>query len=50
MDKAKTKKTVGIIVDIAMYGLLLAQMLYVFTGNTVHGAYNHKAEMVRNAV
>ena len=36
MDKAKTKKTVGIIVDIAMYGLLLAQMLYVFTGNTVH--------------
>ncbi|MCR4796244.1 MAG: hypothetical protein K5898_13950 [Ruminococcus sp.] len=36
MDKAKAKRTLGIIVDIAMYGLLLAQMLYVFTGNTVH--------------
>ena len=30
------KKTVGVIADIAMYALLLIQMLYVFTGNTLH--------------
>ena len=31
-----TKKTLGLIVDILMYALLLAQMLYVFIGNNVH--------------
>jgi len=30
------KKRVGQIVDILMYGLLLLQMLYIFTGNTAH--------------
>ena len=31
-----TKKRVGLIVDILMYGLLLAQMLYVFIGGVAH--------------
>jgi len=30
------KKRVGLAVDILMYALLLAQMLYIFIGNTVH--------------
>ncbi len=30
------RKTIGQITDVLMYGLLLAQMLYVFTGNNVH--------------
>ena len=30
------KKRLGLIVDILMYALLLAQMLYVFIGNNVH--------------
>lgn len=38
MEKVKSKhsKTVGLIVDIAMYAVLLIQMLYVVTGNAVH--------------
>ena len=31
-----TKKRLGTIVDVLMYALLLAQMLYVFIGNNVH--------------
>ena len=31
-----TKKRVGLIVDILMYALLLAQMLYIFIGGVVH--------------
>ncbi|MBR6159783.1 MAG: hypothetical protein IKQ40_05725 [Lachnospiraceae bacterium] len=31
-----TKKRLGLIVDILMYAILLAQMLYIFTGNNVH--------------
>lgn len=31
-----TKKKIGIIGDILMYALLLAQMLYIFIGNNVH--------------
>ena len=31
-----TKKRVGLIVDILMYGLLLTQMLYVFIGGVAH--------------
>ena len=31
-----SKKKIGLIVDIAMYGLLFVQMLYIFTGNNVH--------------
>ena len=31
-----TKKRVGLIVDILMYGLLLAQMLYIFIGGVAH--------------
>ena len=31
-----TKKRVGLIVDILMYGLLLTQMLYIFIGGVVH--------------
>ena len=31
-----TKKRLGLIVDILMYTLLLAQMLYIFIGNNVH--------------
>lgn len=30
------KKRIGLVVDILMYALLLAQMLYIFMGNTVH--------------
>ncbi len=30
------KKTIGFAVDAAMYLLLVVQMLYIFTGNTVH--------------
>lgn len=30
------KKTLGIIVDVMMYAILLVQMLYIFTGNIVH--------------
>ena len=30
------KKRIGLIVDILMYGLLLAQMLYIFIGGVVH--------------
>lgn len=32
----KSRKSVGLIIDIAMYTVLLAQMLYVITGNAVH--------------
>ena len=31
-----TKKRLGLITDILMYALLLAQMLYIFIGNNVH--------------
>ncbi len=31
-----TKKRFGLIIDILMYALLLAQMLYIFIGNNVH--------------
>ncbi len=31
-----TKKRIGILIDILMYAVLLAQMLYIFTGNNVH--------------
>ena len=30
------KKRIGTIVDIMMYALLLVQMLYIFSGNTLH--------------
>lgn len=32
----ESKKAFGIAVDILMYGIMLTQMLYVFTGNTLH--------------
>lgn len=32
----KLRKIVGLIVDVAMYTVMLAQMLYVVTGNAVH--------------
>lgn len=32
----KTRKTIGLVVDIAMYAVMLVQMLYVVTGNAVH--------------
>jgi len=35
-NKSNVKKKIGLVIDVLMYGLLLAQMLYVFTGNTVH--------------
>lgn len=31
-----TGKKIGVIVDILMYGLLITQMMYIFTGNNVH--------------
>lgn len=34
--QSKCKKKFGVFVDIGMYTLLLAQMLYVITGNAVH--------------
>ena len=36
MEKHKSKKTLGIIIDVLMYTILLVQMIYVFTGNIVH--------------
>ena len=36
MAKNSGKKTVGIAADVLMYGILLVQMLYAFTGNTAH--------------
>ena len=36
MDKKKLTKKAGIITDIAMYALLLVQMLIVFTGTAIH--------------
>ena len=36
MAERSKKKTIGIVVDILMYGLLLTQMIYVFTGNNIH--------------
>ena len=36
MDKVSFKKKAGIFIDAAMYALLLIQMLYIFTGNTLH--------------
>lgn len=36
MKKHKTEKIAGLIIDLAMYALMLAQMLYAFTGNGVH--------------
>lgn len=36
MKNHKAKKIMGLIIDIAMYGVMLAQMLYVITGNAVH--------------
>ncbi|MBO4496512.1 MAG: hypothetical protein J5752_11750 [Clostridiales bacterium] len=35
-SKPHTPKALGMIVDALMYILLLTQMLYVFTGNTIH--------------
>lgn len=32
----KSKKNVSLLIDIAMYAVMLAQMLYVITGNAVH--------------
>lgn len=32
----KSKKAISLIIDIAMYAVMLAQMLYVITGNAVH--------------
>ena len=36
MNKTKTVKRIGLIVDILMYTLMVVQMGYVFTGNVVH--------------
>lgn len=36
MKKRNFKKVFGLLVDLAMYGVLLTQMLYVVTGNAVH--------------
>ena len=36
MDNKKLIKRIGAVTDILMYILMLAQMMYVFTGNTVH--------------
>lgn len=36
MEKGKLKKVTGIAVDVLMFVILLVQMLYVFTGNTLH--------------
>ena len=36
MEKGKLKKGAGIAVDVLMFVILLVQMLYVFTGNTLH--------------
>lgn len=36
MDKQKTRKITGLVIDLAMYAVMLAQMLYVVTGNAVH--------------
>ncbi|MBR1663987.1 MAG: hypothetical protein IJ696_06655 [Ruminococcus sp.] len=36
MEKNKLKKTAGIVIDILMYVLLLAQMMIVFTGSLIH--------------
>ena len=36
MSKQSLKRKIGIIIDIIMYVLLLAQMLYIFTGNIAH--------------
>lgn len=36
MKNQKVRKTAGVIVDIAMYAVMLMQMLYVVTGNAVH--------------
>lgn len=36
MKNTKTKKIVGLIIDLAMYAVMLAQMLYVITGNPLH--------------
>lgn len=36
MEKRKFKKAFGLLVDLAMYGVMLMQMLYVVTGNAVH--------------
>ena len=35
-EKPRSNKTLGIVIDALMYILLLAQMLYVFAGNTIH--------------
>ncbi|MBR2750945.1 MAG: hypothetical protein IKD90_07430 [Clostridiales bacterium] len=35
-ENKRAKKTLGIVIDALMYILLLAQMLYVFAGNTIH--------------
>lgn len=36
MDKKRAAKTAGIIIDTAMFAILLTQMLYVVTGNILH--------------
>ena len=36
MKNSTLSKKAGIAVDIVMYALMLAQMLYIFTGNTLH--------------
>jgi len=36
VDKAKVKRKIGIFIDIIMFALLAAQMLYIFTGNIAH--------------
>lgn len=36
LKKQNSRKVFGLLVDLAMYGVLLAQMLYVITGNAVH--------------
>mgnify|MGYP002861617152 CR=1 FL=1 len=36
MDKKSLTKKAGVVIDILMYVLLLAQMLIVFTGSTIH--------------
>ena len=36
MEKTEKKLSLGALVDIAMFAVLLLQMMYVFTGNTLH--------------
>lgn len=36
MKNTKTRKYVGLFIDVAMYAVMLMQMLYVITGNAVH--------------